>query len=133
MLTVRKVTVQTHNYYKPTRHPVPAPHPRPPPAGQLQTRGQFGGHKEGSRSSPSTSISRAGVPLEPLSTLSLGAPIQGMLLSPTCSGMNSTQPRSPQVCIRGAKCTPETHTDRQRWGWECGGTDWSDLGRGRAP
>lgn len=56
-----------------------------------------------------------------------------MLLSPTCSGMNSTQPRSPQVCIRGAKCAPETHTNRQRWGWECGGAEWSDLGRGRAP
>ena len=56
-----------------------------------------------------------------------------MLQSPTCSGMNSTQPRSPRVCIRGAKCTPETHTNRQRWGWECGGAEWSDLGRGRAP
>ena len=73
----------------------PSRPPARPPAGQLQPCGRFGGHKEGSRSSPSTSISRAGEPLEPLSTLSLGVPTLSMLLSPTCSEMNSTQPPSP--------------------------------------
>ena len=34
MLTVRKVTVQTHNYYKPTHRPVPRPLPPPPPPPQ---------------------------------------------------------------------------------------------------
>lgn len=59
MLTVRKVTVQTHNYYKPTRHPMPTPIPSPPnwTATDLQPVWRSQG---GSRSSPSTSISRSG-------------------------------------------------------------------------
>ena len=133
MLPVRKVTVQTHNCYKPTRHPRPHLAPHPPPSGQLQPCGRFGGHKEGSRSSPSTSTSRAGGPLEPLSTLGLGVPTLSVLLSPACSGVDSTQPPSPYVpvCIRGAERHPGNPPDRQQWGWGAPQAEAGPLGAER--
>lgn len=125
MLPVRKGAVQMHNCYKQTTPPQ-EPDSYSPAAGLEVTR------KPLEAVHPQAPPERGG-PWSPSPPWVWGVPTLSVLLSPACSGVDSTQPPTPYVpvCIRGAERHPGNPPDRQRRGWGAPQAEAGPLGTER--